>query len=560
MRILCHGAPFCCDYTLLDVYRGKHDIRWIGIDPRARYLFDPIKESANSVLNRIRNEWSPDLLLCWTPEIYPPPMGIEDIDLPTAALVSDWHLNYPVFENNLGRFDVVLCDKPGVHVLSSPEINAHHVTPLYSQISTLHHPIPLQRDIDLLYLGSLNPAAHPKRAKLLHRISQLSDEYRVGIASGIVQEAYAHLLNRARIVFNHSVRGELNLRVFETLACGAVPFLEEDNEEARAWFTDGKDVVFYNEATLEEKIRGLLSDPPRWMQIAHQGQERASTLSGENRFDALIDWIAAQPRGSRPFKNLSAAERRYQDLLLYGFSRWNAYLPLRQAYATKLIQESPQEPRFWTLLGRALLPGPEIPDQPETRLAALKPFVQAHRLNKASAPYALNLATVARSFDMDEQESAGLQATLSADSLEGSTCLVGNPACPFWNRWMRTVAEKTVSLNSIHAEAHIRFATILARHGQLDLAQEHLETARRKDPANYSGIRLTAEILWATGHHSEGTQYLNRYRNEFPLDIAYRERLLEMLESPSDPAYMEIREEIRRLKQALSLPRSLLGQ
>ena len=73
MKVLCHGAPFCCDYSLLDAYVGPHDIRWLGIDPRAQYRFDALRDNANTILARLRREWKPDLLLCWTPEIYPPP-------------------------------------------------------------------------------------------------------------------------------------------------------------------------------------------------------------------------------------------------------------------------------------------------------------------------------------------------------------------------------------------------------------------------------------------------------------------------------------------------------
>ena len=560
MRVLCHGAPFCSDYGLLDAYRGPHDIRWIGIDPRARYPFDPIKESANAVLNRIRREWDPDLMLCWTPEIYPPPLGIELIDLPTAALVSDWHIHYPTLETNLSRFDVVLCDKPGVRILGTSDVNAHHVTPLYSQITSIHYPHPVTRDIDLLYLGSLNAAAHPRRARFLHRLSQLSDQYRVGIASGIVQEAYAHLLSRARIVFNHTVRGELNLRVFEALACGATLFLEAENEEARNWFTDGVDVVFYTEENLEAKIQQVLNQPDVCESLARHGLKRAAALAGENRLDALIAWIDAQPRGARTFRNLPEIERRYQDLLLYGFSRWEPYVALRKQIASELVQNQPEDPRFWTALGRTLLPGPDISDTPEARTLCLKAFLQAHRLHKESAPYALNTATVARSFGMDDRESLCLQATLAANTLNRDAFLLGNPGCPFWNRWMRAVAEQTTSINVLHAEARIRFATLLARHGQVDTAMEQLLVARQEDPDNYAGVRLQSEILWAKGQQAEAAQLMQMRMDAFPLDMDYRERLIAMRNTlGNQAAAQEIREEIRRLQQAFDLPRSLLG-
>ena len=560
MRVLCHGAPFCCDYALLDTYRGNHDIRWIGIDPRARYRFDPLNDSANAVLDRIRQEWRPDLMLCWTPEIYPPPLDIEKIDLPTAALVSDWHLHYPTLETNLARFDVVLCDKPGVRILRTPNVNVHHVTPLYSQITAIHYPHNVPRDIDILYLGSLNSAAHPHRARLLHRLALLSDQYRVGIGSGIVQEAYAHLLSRARIVFNHTVRGELNLRVFEALACGATLFLEAKNEEVRDWLSDGVDVVLYTEDNLEEKIKQVLTQTELCDAIAQRGQEHSVGFAGENRLDSLIEWIAQQPRGVRAFNDLSPIERQYQDLLLYGFSRWESYVPLRKTLASALVQSQPEDPRFWTLLGRTLLPGPGTNDTSEAPALCMKAFGQAHRLHKESGPYALNAATIARSFGMDDWESICLQEALSSTTLKGSSLLLGNPACPFWNRWMRAVAERTTTLKVLHAEARIRFATLLARHGQAETAMEHLLVAREEDPGNYSGIRLQSEILWAMKHQAEAAQLMNVHANCFPLDMDYHERLIAMHDALGNETEAQgCREEIRRLQQALDLPRTLLG-
>ena len=60
-------------------------------------------------------------------------------------------------------------------------------------------------------------------------LAKLSDRYKILIGTNFDREDYAKQLSRARIVFNHCVRGELNLRVWETLAIGPLLFLDEAN-------------------------------------------------------------------------------------------------------------------------------------------------------------------------------------------------------------------------------------------------------------------------------------------------------------------------------------------
>jgi hypothetical protein len=59
------------------------------------------------------------------------------------------------------------------------------------------------RDIDVLFVGNLNPAVQPERLPWLMRLARLGKRRRVVIQSGVFGDAYRKLLSRARIVFNH---------------------------------------------------------------------------------------------------------------------------------------------------------------------------------------------------------------------------------------------------------------------------------------------------------------------------------------------------------------------
>lgn len=525
MNVLCHGIPFCCDETPLERYRGPHDVRLFGNYEKARYRYNPLEETFPEVIARIRREWSPDLVLCWVPEIHPPPMKVEDSPIPTVALVSDWNVYYPVLQNNLARYDAVLCDMAGTRALAGDLVSPQYLFPLYSQISTLHYPRQVPKDIDVLFVGNLNHAAHSARARYLERLAALSDRWRVVIAGGVFEDAYAELLSRARIVFNHSIRGEVNLRVLETMACGALAFLESENLEGHGLFENGRDIVFYDSENLEERLRHYLENPTEAQAIAARGRALAESLAGEKRFDRLIEWAAAQPKGKRAFLDLPEPEREYQTLLMYGFSRWRVYYPIQERLVVSLADTLPNDPRVWTAVGRHLL----APREDRIgRERCMKSFLVARRLAPHAAPYVLNAASVARMYGFENLEMDCLKAVLEAHTLDGAELLVGNQQDAFYVRWCRSVAEKIASVAMLKAEANIRLGQIHARKGNLLQAEHHLGRAADQDPQNVGGVSLRAEVLWADGQRAAAVELMQAHLQDHPFDFNYRSRLYDM--------------------------------
>lgn len=553
MNVLCHGIPFCCDNTPLDRYAGPHDVRSVGNYPKARYRYDPLCENAAQVIERIRRDWNPELLLCWVPEIHPPPLGVEDAPLQTVALVSDWNIYYPLLHVNLARYDLALCDKPGVRALRSDMVHPRHLFPLYSYISGVHKPHPVERTIDVLFLGNLNHAVHRDRARYLERLAKLSDRYRILIASGFEGDAYAELISKARIVFNHSIRGELNLRVFETIACGSAAFIEESNQEVRDWFQDGIDAVLYNADNFEDRIHHHLAHPEDAEAVAARGHARAGEFAGENRFTQLIDWCAAQTGGNRPFRELPPDERDYQTLVMYGCSRWPVYHAIEKEYLDRTAKSRPDDPRVWTAIGKHFLNAlGEAHDDRVCQQQFAKAFAQAARLDPESGPYALNAASIYRMVGAEERETQALGAVLSALSLAGAELVVGNHTDPFWARWHRAVAEDAAGLHMLKAEAHIRLAAILARRGATDLAEDHLAQAETLDPENTSGVRLSAELAWARGDRDRAVALLARRLPDMPFDLESRNRLAEMLEQQGETKRAQkLRQETQKLTTAV---------
>lgn len=553
VNVLCHGIPFCCDWTPLTRYRGAHDIRSIGNHPECHYRYDPNAETWPEIVARIAREWMPELALFWVPEIHPPPERVEDSPIRTVALVSDWNVHYPVLAANLMRYDLVLCDRPGVEVLAGPTLQPHHLFPLYSHIANVHRPHDVPKDIDVLFVGNLNHAAHPTRGRFLERLARLADRYRIVIATNYVGDAYAHLLSRARIVFNHSIRGELNLRVFETIACGSVPMLERANREALDWFTDGRDIVLYDEHDFVFRIESLLHDSSSLDAVRDAAHARTETFAGENRFDALIAWAASQRPAARGFHALEAAERSYQDVLQYGFSRWNVYYATQGARIGALARSLPDDPRVWTAIARHLLDlRTPTADAASRRQDAMKAFHHAWSLNPQSAPRALNCASACRMYQDTPLEEQYLLRVIHASAIDGAEELLGSPLDATYTRWHLAVACKTADVRTLHAEAWNRLAVIRAGRGELDAALDHLRSALHDDPASTKGGRLHAEIFVRLGRAAEGASRLEQTIAATPFDFENRARLIELLDQLERPeAAAGWRQDTDRIRRAL---------
>src|SRR5438552_5489518 len=115
------------------------------------------------------------------------------------------------------------------------------------------------RDIDILFVGNLNPAVQRQRLPWLMRLARLGKRWRVAIHAGIFGDSYRKLLARARIVFNHVSQPRCSRRVFEAVAAGALLFEDAANGETAATFRDRQECVLYNAENLEALLEYYLS-------------------------------------------------------------------------------------------------------------------------------------------------------------------------------------------------------------------------------------------------------------------------------------------------------------
>ena len=232
-----------------------------------------------------------------------------------VGVFGDWNLGGQAIQQSAAIFDLLIADVNGADRLRALGFDRVVSTPLWSFDPDLHRRIPnVTRDIDILLVGNFNHEIQRERSRWLGRVARLSSQFKVLLAAGIYGEEYAHLLNRAKIVFNRSIRGELNMRAYEAPACGAMLFYERENREIGSLFGDCRECVLYGEDDMEALAAYYLRHEDERAAIAEAGWTRVQSESParhmEDMFRILDRELNAQS-GLRPpaFRALPESER-----------------------------------------------------------------------------------------------------------------------------------------------------------------------------------------------------------------------------------------------------------
>jgi tetratricopeptide (TPR) repeat protein len=430
--------------------------------------------------------WKPDVYYHASAVHFPLPSDIETFDGLTATNIQDWHRGGRAVWAAVGFFDLILTERNSGALLRASGYENTRFCRLWGVRPELHRTLPeIKKDIDILFIGSLNPAVWEERNRWVARLARLSPRYRVVIAMGHYGEHYVRLTNRAKIVFNRSVNGCTNQRAYDGLACGALVFNEEENAETQEILEDRVHCVYYNAENFEDLLDYYLTHDAERERIVAQGRERVLAAHTEAaHFHALLETLEANlAMRHRPNAALPRAERAWRK----AFQIYSASLPAgaeqglaRLAEAEEAgfepgrIQEARAALHGW--VAHYLPPGNEKVKLFSTALEFARQAVQANPYN----PFAQT--TLAFLLLERAEATQGRPPTGRNDILEAAVAL--SQAAEMCERWL---FESEAGEDELTGFGYPRWAD------SFDCRLERAYLARAMDPAQWK--RETAAAL-----------------------------------------------------------------
>jgi hypothetical protein len=196
------------------------------------------------------------------------PRGWERLDCPTAAYLMDVHTATVDHLELASFFDCIfIAQRDYLSAFRRVNPNCHWL-PLACD-PQVHRRLDVEKTYDVAFVGNLRDA-FPERIRMLDRLAEhfTMNDYRHPCPPDRMAEVYS----RARIVFNKPVRKDLNMRVFEALACGGMLVTERIANGQDELFQEGEHLVAYG--PLDDPIdliRHHLAHDDARQRIAEQG-------------------------------------------------------------------------------------------------------------------------------------------------------------------------------------------------------------------------------------------------------------------------------------------------
>lgn len=214
----------------------------------------------------------PDAVVYTDRSLPPPLVGVERFPCLTAFYCIDSHIHgwYPLYAS---AFDLCAVSLHGHVDQFAQALSPGRVLWLPGFAVDRFQPRAAEKLFDLLFVGTVDPETTPQRCDFLDR---LRAEF-PGLA--VRRGDFAELMPQARVVLNIAERGDLNFRVFESLACGScllTPRIANGQDEL---FADGEHLALYepdDAADCAAKARALLADDALRERLAQKGLARVN--------------------------------------------------------------------------------------------------------------------------------------------------------------------------------------------------------------------------------------------------------------------------------------------
>ncbi len=257
------------------------------------------RRSLANILPFIPKDEKPDILLISSPEYLPIPVDIGSFPGIKILLITDWNVCLRFLPDLLPLFDFCFTDWPGFQLLKKSGIENIYHGPLFGHDVVAFKNQGLIRDIDISFCGNLNGSLHGNRNRLLARLAKWNKSHLETAVHlrGAFGEEYRNVLNRSKMVFNYSIRGEANMRLYEAMATGAVPLIESTNQEVGIFFQEGKHYLKYDVDAFEKGLDTFINEPEKITSISFAAQEIVKDHTKSKQLQRILNSVCEMPAG-----------------------------------------------------------------------------------------------------------------------------------------------------------------------------------------------------------------------------------------------------------------------
>ena len=203
------------------------------------------------------------------------PLNLENIKVPRAFYALDPHLNLYWHQKYAGAFDLVFTTQQSSMSALGGKGRPVHWLPWAVNLGVIFdHQLP--RVYPLAFVGRADPKLRRKRHLILEALKNRFPVHLWGDRpdNQVHQQELGQIYSQAQIVVNESIQGEVNLRIFEALAAGALLLTEDVGSNLLGLFTPGKHLDTFGSQNLLEKAAYYLDHEEERREIALKGRER----------------------------------------------------------------------------------------------------------------------------------------------------------------------------------------------------------------------------------------------------------------------------------------------
>lgn len=280
-------------YFLESFRQLGHDVKWVGRHSDADLVLTRPLVDATQVLAQLPPRWNPDLIVLGDESTQPQVLGLDKLSVPLVWYAIDSHIHANWHMYYAAAFDVIFVAQKDWTPAYTIDTSRQSVSwmPLFCHRSGDRN-LGVHRDIPLSFIGTLDASRNPDRVDLIRRIES---RYPIVVQSG----PYLETFNRSMMVLNQCVANDVNFRIFQAMACGALLVTERAGNGLAELFQDRTHCVWYEKGNVDhllEIVEYYRAHQAEREAIARQGYEAVmSAHTSIHRAQALLDKVATLP-------------------------------------------------------------------------------------------------------------------------------------------------------------------------------------------------------------------------------------------------------------------------